>query len=64
MDNDTFTKWNNFADEKPTYDFDVIVEFEDGRKWIGSWGGDHWNFSKPRIFDLGVPVKRWMAFPE
>jgi len=64
MDNDTFTGWHNFPEVKPSYDFSAIVEFEDGRKWIASWTGIEWNFEEPRIFDLGIPVKRWMAFPD
>lgn len=63
MDNDTFTGWNKFPDIKPTYDFEVIVEFEDGGKWIGCWYGDHWDFSKPHIYDFS-DVVRWMAFPD
>jgi hypothetical protein len=64
MKDDTFTGWNNFPQIKPSYNFDVIIEFEDGRKWIASWEKDQWNFSRPHIFDLNVPVKRWMAFPD
>ena len=62
MKDDVFSGWND-SSVKPSYDFDVIVEFEDGRKWIASWENDRWNFAEPRIFDCDVPVKRWMAFP-
>ena len=64
MDNDTYDGWMKFPDVKPSYDFDAIVEFEDGRKWIASWQDDHWDFSAPHIFSFDIPVKRWMAFPE
>jgi len=64
MENDTFTGWNSFPGITPSYDFDAIVEFQDGRKWIASWQGDHWDFATPHIFSCEVPIKRWMAFPD
>lgn len=63
-ENDTFTGWNKFPDVKPSYDFDAIVEFEDGGMWIAAWKDDHWDFMTPHFFDSDIPVKRWMAFPE
>ena len=63
-ENDTFTGWNKFPDIKPSYDFDCIIEFEDGRKWIASWQNDIWCFANPHIHSLDISVKRWMAFPD